>query len=70
MTKKREKPLHLDMSFDEALKRFVQTDPREFPAPKPKKAKRKKRPPQARSKNAPRHDEASRLTNITICRSR
>jgi hypothetical protein len=41
MTKKREKPFHLDMSFDEALKRFVQTDPRELP--NPKKAKKKKR---------------------------
>ena len=25
MSKKREKPFHLDMSLDEALKRFVQT---------------------------------------------
>jgi hypothetical protein len=42
MTKKRQKPPHLDMSFDEALKRFAKTDPREIPAPKPKKAKRKR----------------------------
>jgi hypothetical protein len=34
MTKKRDKPFHLDMSFDEALKRFAQTDARELPAPK------------------------------------
>jgi hypothetical protein len=40
MTKKRDKPLHLDMSFDEALKRAAQTDPRELP--KPKKAKKKR----------------------------
>jgi hypothetical protein len=41
---KREKPLHLDMSFDEALKRIEQTDLRELPKPKPKakKAKRQK----------------------------
>jgi hypothetical protein len=43
MTKKREKPLHLDMTFDEALKRVAQTDPRQLPPAKPKKAKRKKR---------------------------
>jgi hypothetical protein len=35
--KKREKPLHLDMSFDEALKRFAQTDPRELRRKKEKK---------------------------------
>jgi hypothetical protein len=41
MTKTREKPLHLDMSFDEALKRFAQTDPRQIPAESNKKKKRK-----------------------------
>jgi hypothetical protein len=42
--KKHDKPLHLDMSFDEALKRVAQTDPHELlPPAKPKKAKRKKR---------------------------
>lgn len=41
MSKKREKPFHLDMSLDEALKRFVQTDPREL-ADKKKKVKRKR----------------------------
>jgi hypothetical protein len=28
---KHEKPLHWDMSFDEALQRVVQTDPRDLP---------------------------------------
>jgi hypothetical protein len=42
MTKKREKPLHLDMSFDEALRRVAQTDPRELPPPKKKKRKKAK----------------------------
>jgi hypothetical protein len=40
MTKKREKPLHLDMSFDEALKRVAQTDPRELPKAPAKKRKK------------------------------
>jgi hypothetical protein len=35
MTKKREKPLHLDLSFDEALRRYVRTDPPEI-AKRPK----------------------------------
>jgi hypothetical protein len=43
MTKKREKPLHLDMSFDEALKRVAQTDPRELPKVKTKAAKKRKK---------------------------
>lgn len=43
---KHEKPFHLDMSFDEALKRFAQTDPAELDEPaKAKKAERKKRLP-------------------------
>ena len=43
MTKtKHEKPLHLDMSFDEALKRVAQTDPRQLPKPTPKAKKGKK----------------------------
>lgn len=41
MTKKREKPLHLDMSFDEALRRVAQTDPRELPKSKPAKKRKK-----------------------------
>jgi len=40
MTKKREKPFHLDMGFDEALKRVAQTDPRELPQPKKKTRKK------------------------------
>jgi hypothetical protein len=42
MTKKREKPFHLDMSFDEALKRFAQTDPRELATEKNKPKKRRR----------------------------
>lgn len=38
--KKHEKPLHLDMPFEEALERLAQTEPREMPDPK----KRKKKP--------------------------
>jgi hypothetical protein len=54
MTKKREKPFHLDMSFDEALKRLAQTDPRGLPAPKPKKkAKKKRRSSSARRSSSP-----------------
>jgi hypothetical protein len=45
MTKKREKPFHLDMSFDEALKRYAQTDSRE-----PTKANKK--PTKATKKGA------------------
>lgn len=30
--KKTEPPLHLDMPFDEALRRFIQTKPEELPA--------------------------------------
>jgi hypothetical protein len=57
MTKKKhEKPLHLDMSFDEALKRFAQTDPRELDPPKPKRSKRKKRA-STRTRALPQRDE-------------
>jgi hypothetical protein len=43
---KREKPFHLDMSFDEALKRFAQADPKELAEPgKIKKIEREKRTP-------------------------
>lgn len=43
---KHEKPFHLDMSFDEALRRFAQTDPQEVEEPdKSKKTERKKRIP-------------------------
>ena len=44
---KREKPFHLDMPFDEALRRYAQADPREV-AEREKKAKaarlKRKRP--------------------------
>jgi hypothetical protein len=54
MTKKRDKPLHLDMSFDEALRRAAQTDPRELPAkPQKKRKKATKRKAQAASPNPP-----------------
>jgi hypothetical protein len=51
MTKKKhDKPLHLDVSFDEALKRLAQTDPRELPKPK---TARKKKGQSARRRNRP-----------------
>jgi hypothetical protein len=55
MIKKRQKPFHLDTSFDEALKRFAQTDPHEIAATKqPKKAKKKRaRSSRARSLSPP-----------------
>jgi hypothetical protein len=37
---KHEKPLHWDMSFDEALRRVAQTDSRELPVAEKKKRKR------------------------------
>jgi len=44
MTAKREKPLRLDMNFDEALRRYIGTDPREISEPnKVKKPDRRKR---------------------------
>lgn len=45
MTAKREKPFHLDMDFDEALRRFFGTDPRELHEPNKatKKGERRKR---------------------------
>jgi hypothetical protein len=49
MKKKRAEPLHLDMSFDEALKRFSQTDQREISAQKTETAKGKKRKRSSRS---------------------
>jgi hypothetical protein len=52
VTAKREKPFHLDMDFDEALRRFVGTDPRELDEPtKPKRQReRSKRLRPAESK--------------------
>jgi hypothetical protein len=44
MTAKREKPLHLDINFDEALRRYIGTDPRELSEPnKVRKPARRKR---------------------------
>jgi hypothetical protein len=40
---KHEKPFHLDMPFDEALRRYAQTDPRELAPPQEKAKKQKKR---------------------------
>jgi hypothetical protein len=48
---KREKRLHWDMSFDEALRRVAQTDPRELPVEEKKKRKR----PLRAKKTAPAH---------------
>lgn len=44
MKEPREKPLGLDMPFDEALARFIQADPKELP-PKPKRRPPKEPPP-------------------------
>jgi len=38
---KREKPFHLDMPFDEALRRYTQADPREV-SEREKKAKKQR----------------------------
>jgi hypothetical protein len=43
MTDKRERPLSLDMPFDEALERFIGTDPAELP--ENVKLRQKKPPP-------------------------
>jgi hypothetical protein len=40
---KHEKPFRLDMPFDEALRRYAQTDPRELTAEKKKPEKRKRK---------------------------
>ena len=40
--KKYEKPLHLDMPFDEALQRYAHTDPRELKKQPAKKRKKRK----------------------------
>ena len=40
MGKKHEKPLHLDMPFEEALGRFARTDPGEAAEPEKQKEKR------------------------------
>jgi hypothetical protein len=40
---KREKPFHLDMPFDEALRRYAQTEPRELPAKEKNPNQKKKR---------------------------
>lgn len=46
---KHEKPLHIDMSFDETLRRYVSTDPRELT--EPKKASKLTRAKRARPRN-------------------
>jgi hypothetical protein len=59
MTKKRDKPLHIDMSFDEALKRFAQTDPREIAAKRKKpKTPRKASSPKAAPRQSNGHSRA------------
>ena len=40
---KHDKPLYLDMSFDEALKRVAQTDPRDLTKHKAKPAAKRKK---------------------------
>ena len=56
---KHDKPFHLDMGFDEALRRFMQTDPQELDEPdKIKKVDRRKRLPRPRRAESDK-DEAS-----------
>jgi hypothetical protein len=49
----REKPFKLDMDFDEALRRFAQTDPQELSEPNKagKKTDRQKRIPRKRNES-------------------
>jgi hypothetical protein len=49
---KREKPFHLDIPFDEALRRYAQADPREV-AEREKKAKKQRRQKRAASSAHP-----------------
>ena len=51
------KVLDLDMSFDEALERFIRVDPTEMPRPSPGA---KKPAPRARSRKAPDIKKADR----------
>ena len=50
----REKPFHLDLDFDEALRRYVGTEPREMPRPNaPEKSRAlPKRKPKSRAPKA------------------
>jgi hypothetical protein len=57
MTKKHDKPLHLDMSFDEALRRVAQTDPRELEKPKAKTAAKRKKVTKKRAAVRPQNGE-------------
>lgn len=52
--KKREKPLYLDMSPDEALERFIQTDPKELKRRLDKKKGPPKRPQGVEKKARPK----------------
>jgi len=54
VTGKREKPLHLDMSPDEALERFFQTDPAELKRRLDKKKGPPKRPRSVETKARPK----------------
>lgn len=51
---KREKPLHLDMDPDEALERFMQTDPNELKRRLDKKKPPPKRGPGVAKKSKPK----------------
>lgn len=56
MTRQREKPLGLDMPFDEALARFIGSDPKELPDNVLLRKKRgpPKRPPDVDEKGEPK----------------
>lgn len=56
---KREKPFHLDMPFDEALRRYAQADPREV-AEREKKAKKLRRVKKPSKRQSPQLDSVFR----------
>ncbi len=56
---KHEKPFHLDMPFDEALRRYAQTEPRELQKSKEKKLKKSPRKPREK----PHPDTEDRISD-------
>jgi hypothetical protein len=53
--KQTEPPLHLDMDFGEALRRFVQTRPKEVLLPVPHKRKKRKSRDKNKAPSPPEH---------------
>ena len=60
MMAKREKPFHLDMPFDEALRRYAEADPREV-ADREKKARRQRRKRASKSAKTPGIQTSERI---------